>query len=139
MFQKGVFQCQSRLVLNSSGTEDWRKLGAKEYLYKRNTKYRMKTNSNSSKCVVILGKVDLSPVENGLETSNTWTGTEGLCLNDNCKMTFIMPLLESNHLVNPLKLLCKIDIIPLILQTRMLRLSGSSRISQWTHPPGRGS
>lgn len=33
-------------------------------------------------------------------------------------MTFIMPLLESNQFVNPLKLLCKIDIIPLILQKK---------------------
>ena len=38
MFQKGVFQCQSRLALHSSGTEAWRELGAKEYLYHRNTK-----------------------------------------------------------------------------------------------------
>lgn len=38
MFQKGVFRCQSHLALNSSGTEAWRKLGAKEYLYKRNIK-----------------------------------------------------------------------------------------------------
>lgn len=139
MFQKGVFQCQSRLALNSSGTEAWCKLGQRSICTTGIQKERMKSNSNSSKCVVIPAKVGWvlqkmvwKPQIPGLEQ-------KGLCLNDNCKMTFIMPLLESNQLVNTLKLLCKRDIIPLILQTRMLRLSGSSRISQWTRAPGRGS